>query len=137
MLFLVMGDQTQFGMPRIDDTLCLCGRPNVRPHCPFCGSSQVLCSAKKRDFITRPDGTEVELRVFRCRVCGSNFNDDHRTMCNAPAPRESQRRHNVPNLPQPHVRSDGNIIYNPKVPPMEPEGLKHIIARIKKDRGLE
>lgn len=125
-----MVDPIQSVAPHFDDSLCVCGRPMGHPHCPYCGSSQVLCSARKRDWITRPDGNEVELRVYRCRVCGNAFNDDHRSMCGAPPPRNGQQRHNAALAPS---------LYNAKVPDFttQPGALAAALAKIKKARGIE
>jgi transposase-like protein len=79
-----------------DLTECNCGRLASKPHCPACGSAQVLASARKRDYVTRPDGKTVELKVYRCRVCANNFNDDNRVMCSAPPPRMTYKTTAVP-----------------------------------------
>ena len=53
-----------------------------------------MCLARKQDSVTRPDGTEVTLRVFRCRKCGQLFNDDDwQLRCQAPPPRGTIAAH--------------------------------------------
>lgn len=49
--------------------------------------------------MTRPDGTQVELRVYTCRVCGNRFNDELRSRCGAPAPRNGRRGDNTAVVP--------------------------------------
>lgn len=57
--------------------LCHCGRLATRVHCPNCGSYHVRAFAERHDYETRPDGTVVELKVYRCRgTCGDIFNED-------------------------------------------------------------
>lgn len=126
-----MVDQIQSVAPQYDDAICVCGRPTAKPHCPFCGSAQILCSRKKRDYITRPDGEEVELRVYACRVCGSSFNDDHRSMCGAPPPRNGQHRQNVPFAPQTVAPRKANV---PDFT-SQPDALREALAKITKKWG--
>jgi hypothetical protein len=95
------------GVPKmVDLSECQCGRLANKPHCPTCGSAQVLASARKRDYVTRGDGTTAELQVYRCRVCGLSFNDDQRTLCAAPPPRMAYR---TPDQPRGLVTRDADI----------------------------
>lgn len=115
--------------------LCTCGRSADKIHCPACGSAQVLNQSRKRDYITRSDGTKAELRVFRCRVCGGLFNDDDwQLRCSAPAPRtvaipsEERRRRVEAKLVNRKVADFTQLV---------PEELKAALDKIKKSRGIE
>jgi hypothetical protein len=66
--------------------LCQCGRYAYKIHCPSCGSAVVLCYATRFNYAVH-DGKDVKLRVFRCRKCGNQFNDDDwQLRCQAPSP---------------------------------------------------
>src|SRR5215469_17548670 len=55
---------------------CQCGRLAMKPHCPFCGTSDIIGQVRKSQ----------ELKHYRCRRCAALFNDEQRKNCTA-APR--------------------------------------------------
>ena len=64
---------------------CLCGRLATRPHCPSCGSYETYAYLEPVTAI-RHGGKKVNLKAFRCKVCGERFNDDNWQLdCHAPA----------------------------------------------------
>lgn len=115
-------------------TLCLCGRDVRRPHCPHCGSAAVLASARKRDYVTRQDGSTAELIVSRCRVCAGVFNsDDVMLRCNAPAPQYGRPKNPNPQPPIPAARVVADRVANALA---QPNALELALEKIKKNRGL-
>jgi hypothetical protein len=69
----------------LQNELCLCGRAAFKIHCPQCGCATVYGLASRADVVTRPNGTTVTLRVYRCRKCTHLFNDDEWQLhCQAP-----------------------------------------------------
>lgn len=67
------------------DLRCHCGRDAEKIHCPLCGSTKRYGYAKRKDTVTREDGSHVILRVFRCEACSHIYNDDDwQLRCNAP-----------------------------------------------------
>lgn len=117
-----------------DITLCVCGRDTRKPHCPHCGSAQVLASARKHDYVTRDNGDTVELRVFRCRVCGDVFNDDDwQLRCVAPPPAYGRPR----GLQQPATQAARVVADRVGSVLMQPNALELALAKIKKARGYE
>ena len=68
----------------LETDFCICGRYAWRVHCPHCGSYHNY-SYTRRDTVTRPDRSVVQLTVYRCRRCAATFNDDDwKLRCAAP-----------------------------------------------------
>lgn len=85
--------------------ICQCGREiGPRAHCPVCGSMKSYPLLKQMDTVTRPDGSKVDLRVWRCTRCTHRFNDDDWMLrCQAPAERFGRTPRRKPPVASPAV----------------------------------
>lgn len=108
--------------------LCFqCNRPS-RPHCPQCGSLRRYGFVNKVDRVTRPDGSTVSLRVYRCLTCANVYNDDDwQLRCAAPV---------ATSVGRPAAVSPRNDVVNPQVPQWDMNDAEAALAKIKKARGL-
>lgn len=60
---------------------CECGREVAPRHCPNCGRKDVY-AIRRGDKLVLIEGTKYIVRGFRCRNCGTEF--DEGTKCEAP-----------------------------------------------------
>lgn len=73
--------------PQVQEQCYHCHRP-FEPHCPVCGSLRKYGLSSRTDTVSRPDGSLVHLRVFRCLTCTNVYNDDEWMFrCQAPPQR--------------------------------------------------
>lgn len=63
---------------------CQCGRKRLPLHCPKCGLRTIYARNKSAEVLNLPDIGKVVALGFKCRRCGTCFNEA--TPCEAPAP---------------------------------------------------
>lgn len=85
--------------------LCQCGREiGPRAHCPVCGSKKCYPLLRKKDSVTRGDGSTVELRVWRCTRCTHKFNDDDWMLrCQAQPEKQGKAAHRTSAKPKARI----------------------------------
>jgi hypothetical protein len=117
----------------LENEFCTCGRYAWKLHCPHCGSSEsyAFSPMKKRDYVTRPNGDNVQLTVYRCRKCSAIYNDDDwRLRCAAPHQRLG-RRPAVPRVEHEQPARGSKIGDLSNAPP---DALQEALQRVLKAR---
>jgi hypothetical protein len=125
-------DQSSDAIKPSDVEICFnCGR-ELRPHCPMCGSYRNYALVKSRDVVTRPDGSRALLCVYRCVRCARRFNDDEwRSQCKAPPERKARDGRHTSST------STRDVVWNPRVPPIDKSKAEQIAEEFRKKYGVE
>ncbi len=76
---------------------CRCGRRSSYVHCPRCGSTNFygLSEKSRKSLVYAPNGDELRIRVFTCKACLDDFNENECTTACVADPTAAAEREQV------------------------------------------